>query len=553
MSFLSRIASAFGIQNKRELSATPPQWGVRWLPVYEAGTLLTYDEACRVSTVWACMDWLVRCIAPRPWHVFELDGDRRTLRRDDPLEYVLNTRPNPEMTALALREALQYAAIGFGNGYAEIVRNGRGEVTELWPIEPDRVLPWRKEQTDEFGAEGELGYRIMQYVGGQVWVPASRVFHLRGPASMNGVAGDNLLVRASRAIAVAASAQQFSASFFRNGSILTGVLETEKRIGDESVIANIRAQWAERYAGPQNSGKPLVLPEGLKWKEIAGDPNRSALIETRKLQIEEICRYFGVPLHAIGVQSGSHGYGSNIEQMGIEAVRSVLRPWAERFEQEADEKLLSGRGPVRETRIDLSELTMGDFKSQVEAAGIAVEKGLLTLNEARARFGWNNLGPDGDVHFLPSTAKPLEQVLEPPAALAPPGLPAAPLEEDDQNEGEEDAPKKSNRTDAGEGMDNAARQAVSIVFEQALERYSRVLRNRRADLAKKPAKELEQNLADERERLAPKLLDECSAAALLLKTRADFKAELLGIAKAVEQGEPPKLAAQRLVETLGAA
>jgi HK97 family phage portal protein len=544
MSFLARVGHFLGFRNERSLTMSPPQWGVRWLPVYEAGTQLTVDEAFHVSVVWACMDALVKSIAPRPWNVYEVNGETRTVRRDDPLAWLLNTRPNPEMTAIAFREAIHYAAIAWGNGYAEIVRDGANRPIELWPLEPERVVPWRKENTDENGKEGELGYKVMQYTGGMSWVPQRRIFHVKGPASVNGMTGENLLVRASKAIAVAASAQQFSASYFRNGSVLSGVLETDKRIANTDVLDNIRAQWAERYAGPQSSGKPLVLPEGLKWKEIAGDPNRSQLLEARKFQVEEIARYFGVPLQMIQVTQGAHGYGSNIEQLGIAFVRDTLRPWAERFEQEADFKLVSGRLPYRETKIDLSELVQGDLKSQVDAAVSAVAGGLLTINEARSRFGWNHIGADGDVHFLPSTAKTLDQILEPPEPPALPA-PAKPAESEAAQSGE---------GDSGEPL-NLVREALIAIYAGAMERYAKRLSNRRADLEKRAPEKVEANLAAERERSLAAVRNECLDADRIC-ARAGFKTpngELPTFLAAIEQGEPPKLAAERLITMLGVA
>lgn len=463
MSWLSRAWAKF--RNARSFVMPPPQWRYSSLPAFEAGLPLTVDEALRVSVVWACMDWHVRCLAARPWQVYDVNGDKKSIRRGERLSYLFNTRPNPQMTAIALREALQYAAFGWGNGYAEIVPDGRGEPAELWPIEPDRCIPWRHEDTQE------VGYRIYQYWGGTTWVPGSRIYHLRAPATYNGIVGDNLLVRASRSIAIAASAQAFSAGFFANGTVLAGVIEGDAKIPDPQVVENIRQQFAEKYAGPRNAGGPMVLHGGFKWKEIQSDPNKAQLLETRKFQVEEIARFFGVPLHAIGVQAGAHGYGTNIEQMGIEAVRTAIRPWAERFEQEADFKLLPERSRmIRETKIDLSELTLGDKKSQIEAASAAVAGGLLTINEARAQFGWNDIGSDGDVHFLPSTAKTVEQIIAPPA---PPALPA-------KTGGAGDG--EATPSTAGEVVNREPRQLAAALLTRALDDHARRWRARRKDL-----------------------------------------------------------------------
>jgi HK97 family phage portal protein len=165
----------------------------RWINAdAPTGIVITPDTALQISVVWACVtgdherDRLlpVERLHGRP------HGEAEELQ-EDPLDDMLNVRPNPEMPAISFREALLFGALTWGNGYAEIVRNGRGQVTALWPLLPDRVQP-RRDHEKPF----ELYYEVLEQDGSLVELGSEDVFHLRGPG-ISGLMGDNLVARAA--------------------------------------------------------------------------------------------------------------------------------------------------------------------------------------------------------------------------------------------------------------------------------------------------------------------------------------------------------------------
>ena len=140
---------------------TPEQLGERaiFLGRSPAGVWVTPDEVLRLSTAWACVSVISKALASCRWEVLEEDDDgNRTPLRKSPLARRLNVSPNPEMTAFAFREALLIQALIWGNGYAEIVRNMRGDAMELWPLSPDRVRLVRN-------ADGDLLLEVMNTGG----------------------------------------------------------------------------------------------------------------------------------------------------------------------------------------------------------------------------------------------------------------------------------------------------------------------------------------------------------------------------------------------------
>ncbi len=130
-------------------SGQDPQQIVRYvLPYPVAGVNLLPDEILSLSAVWACIDVIARGIGQCDWLVYAPGAPgQRKLLEDDPLAYVLNTRPNPEMTAIGFREALLFNAVPNGNGYAEIVTDFAGRPVEIWPLPTARVQPRRDRET----------------------------------------------------------------------------------------------------------------------------------------------------------------------------------------------------------------------------------------------------------------------------------------------------------------------------------------------------------------------------------------------------------------------
>lgn len=478
---------------------------------FESGMLITVDEALRVSPVWCAMDTIVRHVAPCPWNVYDVRGRNRELRPDDALAYLLNTRANPWTTAIAHREGLLWSALGWSSGYSEIQFDNAGRVAALWNLDPTRVQP----KVD--ASSGELGYEVRQPDNGTKWVEPWRIYHLRN-TSLSGYQGDHVIGRAARSISIAAASQQFAAAYFANGTVLSGYFTTEKPLqpGDKNTL---KREWAEEHSGgPGVKHKSPIFPPGLKWTPLNAEPEKAQLLETRQFSVPDVARWFGVPLHLLFDPQGSQGYGTNLETNGIGFYNGTLAPWAERHEQEADFKLLPARPVTRETKIDLSRHTRGDFKTRMEGWAVAKKAGLASANEARESEGWNTIGPDGDKFFVETSVQPLDRALNPPKP-APPSDPFQPS-----------APKDPA---------SAARLAV------ALDRFERRISARRADLERHAPDKVEANLSEERKRLMPALLAEFRAA-LGKSDAVDMQAK--EAAGAVLTGEPAHLAAKRIVE-----
>lgn len=379
-----------------------PQRGTYFFPGGNpAGIHVTHEKAFMSAAVWACIDVVASSLASSDWNVYSgvRAGDVKTAQPGDNLQFILNTRFNPEMTAQAGKRALSIAAVGYGNGFAEIERDMARRIVALWPISPDRCEVVRNEH-------GEMVCRVTQdTAGGTIDIPMSDVFHIAGP-SLVGSVGDDMIARSIQTISRVIAVDQFSATYFGNNAQLGTVF-----IYDGSMGADQRAETLkgiqERYSGKKSHTPGLF--EG-KWTihQSTNDAEKAQLIDAKNQLIEEVCRWFRVPPHKVAHLLRSTN--NNIEHQGLEFSRDTLRPWIKQIEQEADYKLFPARGAQRFVEIDVDWASEGDFQSRMQGFSSGINAGIYSVNDVRRKLGENTIGEEGDGHLVQGAMMKLEDV-----------------------------------------------------------------------------------------------------------------------------------------------
>lgn len=534
---------------------------LQWMPsgLMPAGIHLTMDTALQIAAVWACVDAISSAIASCPWLVSMRDAQgRRLILPDDPAMYLLNLRPNADMTSIAWREAMMFACLTYGNAYSEIVRDGANRPAALWPLSPELVTPHRLDKKHGYA----LVYEYRNPDGTATTLPASEVLHFHGPG-IHGLMGDNLVARMAKSIALAAAHERFASTYFGNNTVIGGWIEYPKVLGQEAHDL-MQKSWEESHKGPDKAHKVTIMENGAKFHPSEANAESSQLVASRQFQIEEICRWYKVPPHKI--QHLERATFNNIEHLGLEWVRDGLTPWAMRLEQEVDFKLFSARGPARRTKLDMAWLTYGDAKSRAEYYKIMRESGAFTVNMILEKEGENPIADEGDVRIVPLNFQTIRQIMI-AEELAEIKLEQAEAGEVPGAEGEDgaadDTPgEPSDQGDRAEGRiaagRAAVREAVALNFASTFARYARRIENRRADLERKhTADRVEANLATERLTLRPQILAESSATVELCRRISGEPLELDGpILLAIDEidngGEPRTVAARLAMRILPA-
>ena len=263
-----------------------------------SGKPVTERTAMQMTAVYSCVRILSEAVAGLPIHVYRYtDNGGKEKALEHPLYRLLHDEPNPEMTSFNFRETLMGHLLLYGNAYAQIVRNARGEVMGLYPLMPNKM-------TVDRDGEGNLYYLYsrgsddapMGKENGQIYLPPSDVLHIPG-LGYDGIVGYSPLAMAKNAVGMAIACEEYGAKFFANGAAPGGVLEHPGTIKDPQ---KVKESWNAAYQGSGNSHRVAVLEEGMKYQTIGISPEQAQFLETRKFQINEIARIYRVPPHMVG-------------------------------------------------------------------------------------------------------------------------------------------------------------------------------------------------------------------------------------------------------------
>lgn len=363
-----------------------------------SGQYVDEDTALRYAVVWGCVNVIAKAVSILPWGAFQRTRTGRRPMPDHPVDWLLHYQPNPEMSPSQFKHTLVTHVLTWGNAYCEIERDGMGRPVWLWPITPDRVMPQRD-------AAGAITYRVRNPGHGDSILPASVVMHVRG-MGFDGLVGYSPIRMAAESIGLGLAMQDFGATFFGNGANMGGVLMHPKTLSD-TARKNLEESLQKR-AGGRNSNRWLVAEEGMKPERIGIPPDEAQFLESRKHQVLDICRWYGVPPHKLAALD--RATWNNIEHQALEFVTDTIQPWVTQFEEEANLKLFGRqqRG-VFYTKFNLSALLRGDVKTRFEAYEIGHRNGWLSANDIRALEDMNPI-PNGSMYVMQGQMVTREQV-----------------------------------------------------------------------------------------------------------------------------------------------
>lgn len=378
MGMMDRIAAWAGFERRDDASPLDPSW-----QALSAGTgyfsAVSARMAENLSTVLACTTAISTALAYVPWRVYRIDGDgNRTEALTHPLNRVFRAGWNPQMTHPDGAEHLIASAVLSGNGLAEIIRGGNGQVSGF------AFHPWGNVTVQELSS-GRLAYDIGDGKGRARRLLEGEVLHLRDRTN-DGKIGVSRLSRAAETVQGVDLANRHARQFLANGASPSGVIKHPGRM-DPAQHHALREQFDARFKGAGNAGRALILDGGLEWQAAQISPEDAELLETRKFGVIEICRLFQVPPPI--VQSYEHNTFTNAAQAGLWFATFCLAPWARKIEAEfARSVLASGY----ELELDLSGFLRGDPETRWSAHKIAIETGVLDADEVREIEGWNPRG-----------------------------------------------------------------------------------------------------------------------------------------------------------------
>lgn len=361
---------------------------------------VTVDSALQHSAVWACLKIITDSISGLPLNAYtkKEDGTRVPNAKND-LVQLINRRPNRWQTRIEFFATIIWQYVFLGNAYVAIHRNDSGKIIALIPL-------MSKQMDVELMENGSVVYTYT--VGNDVSVYSeSSIWHLKGPIG-NGIIGYGLLDYAKQSIAIGQAAEQATTTVYQNGGKPSGILSIDKLLSAEQ-----RQRVKENFSGMTdgNQNRLFILEAGMKFDKTSLSPQDIELLASRKFQIEEISRFFGVPSVLINDTSGTTAWGSGIQQIVSGFYKLNLRPIMENLQVSMSTHLLSPVDFVTtELKFDFSTLLRPDEAERMKSYREAINGGIMTPNEARKREGLPAM-EGGDSLFIQGAMKPVEEYL----------------------------------------------------------------------------------------------------------------------------------------------
>jgi len=409
MNLFSRMLSYFGkgaTSNPDQGAQNASSGGI----ATDAGITVTDERAMQVSSVWACTQYIVNSVCSLPLNFYEKNGNNRIeLDERHYLNELFHTRPNAFMKPRDFRKAMTFQLCMWSNAYAEIFWNEAG-------TRPLAIVPLRAGRMTPHIVGGELVYHYQTSEGVRVYARKS-IFHLKGFGS-DGIVGFDRADYARKTLGISVSADVYASKQFANGGNTgTGHLSFDKFLKDDQ-----REQARKMYVGfaesAYNKGQPRILEGGIKWNAEGLNPDTMQMIETRKMQVSEIARFFGVPEVLVGGGESSSSWPASFEQQLLSFLTFTLQDYIDEWETEIKESLIPRSDKKTYADHDVSEFIKMDSEAKAAYHSTLVQNGLETRNEGRKKLNLEEKD-GGNELTVQVNLTPIEQMMKLSAANEP--------------------------------------------------------------------------------------------------------------------------------------
>lgn len=376
-----------------------------------AGVTVNYETALEVSAIWCAVNFISNTIAALPLHLYRKGKNGRETADNDPLYGILHDAPNEELTSFLWRKSMMVSVLLRGRSVSFIERNKAGRVMNIWPLETDKLTIERRQ-----------GRKFYKYMDGSrtVEYAASEVLDIVWMLQPDGITHVDPISKLRGTVGLSLALEEYARKFFANGGVpplaLYGSVPSPG-------AANRAVQDVNQAIRDANSERRniLLMPSGHELKSVGVDPQRSQMVEARRMQIEEVARIFGIP--PVFLQDLTNGTFSNTEQQDLSLVKHLISQWVKAIEQEMNLKLFTARNRTRCAEFNLDGLLRGDFSTRMAGYAQAIQNAINTPDEVREMENWPTMGGDASKLHIQGATVPLgeqpKKGKKPAAAPAP--------------------------------------------------------------------------------------------------------------------------------------
>ncbi len=358
------------------------------------------QSALQISSANACIQLISRTVGTLPLSVYKRENDGRVVDYSHPVHQLLKVSPNAEQTPSEFKKQIAAHLNIHGNFYAR-KSYLNGNLTSLNPLNPKKVNIERL-------AGGMLEY-VYQDGSKRTTYSERDILHIKS-FCLDGEKGVSPVHYGAGSVGSAIAADNSAGKFFANGMQASGVLETDTFFKDDQ-REQIRKSIIEPLSGSANTGKTMVLEGGMKYKQLTLNPEDAQLLETRRFNIEEICRWYGVPPVLVGhAADGQTMWGSGVEQVILIWLKTGLESLLTDIEEALEKRLLTpAERKTHSIKFNLNKLLRADSAARAEYFSKGLQNGWLHRNEVRGLEDMKEIG-GLDTITVQSNLIPIDQL-----------------------------------------------------------------------------------------------------------------------------------------------
>ena len=379
---------------------------------YGSGGSYTSGKAMLLSTVYRCVDTISDSVAQLPLEPFRIDKEGFKVKMANHPSYkLLNYEPNREMSRFIFMKTMVVSMLLRGNAFALIERDARGNATSLTYISSEKVA---------IRKDSETGHLVDYQVNGLSIAPRDMLHFIN--FTYDGIVGVSTLSHAANTLGLASDSEANAAGFFKGGANLAGILTVNSTLTKQQAT-EIKQAWLQAFSpGMGNPNSVAVLQGNMDFKPITVNPVDAQLLETRKFNVVDICRFFGVtPVKCFDLTHSSY---STVEATQLAFLTDTLAPLLSKLEQEIERKLYREDEKWSiDVRFDTTVILRADKAAQASYYNTMFNLGSMSINEIRREIDLPAID-GGDNHFLQVNLQTLDNAINPPEEPQEPQEPA---------------------------------------------------------------------------------------------------------------------------------
>lgn len=345
---------------------------------------LSKGEATAVSAWFSGLQLISSTIASIPIHV-------RDIKSGEIISHSIDSALNDGLQSkFVIMKQLIWDLYTYGNGLFYIKRAVDGSPIELVYCPNGSYSIIYNEYKRDL-------YYLIPFVSKKKIEPIN-VIHLV-MNSTDGINGKGIPLYARKILDIALATDNHSKNYFENGANIDGILKSNRPLSSAQKT-DIKQSW-QTVHGAGKTGGIAVVGGDMDYIPIGSNANDSQMLETRKFNAEECCRYLCIDPILLGI-SGASSYNS-IEQAQLSFLSHCIYPLISLIESEFNRKLIkpSEKGKII-LDLDKNHIMFADKSATAKYYSDLVKNGILSINEARHQLGYNPID-GGDEHIIAFT------------------------------------------------------------------------------------------------------------------------------------------------------